>query len=99
MKKILLVGIILSEFACTKTNANDGKTTDPGEGIKRCGTILETPTLDSFVSPTYYLTAIVHFPEGDETIHFHGDVTGDHDGSWFLPRYDKDSSVCITVPQ
>ncbi|MEO8822741.1 MAG: hypothetical protein ABI366_04140 [Ginsengibacter sp.] len=95
MKKILLVGLILSGFACTKTNTGDGKTTDPTEGPKRCGIILETPTLDSFVAPTYYITIMIHFPEGDETIHLHGEVTGDHDGSWFLPRYDKDSMICV----
>lgn len=95
MKKILLVGIILTGFSCTKTKTNDGKSTDPAEGSKRCGTITMTPTLDSFIAPTYYITTVVHFPEGDETIHFHADVTGDHDGSWFLPRYDKDSTICI----
>ena len=95
MKQKLLVGLIFSMFACTKTKTNDEKTIDPPESQSRCGTIIGTPTLDSFVSPTYYITAIVHFPEGDETIHFHADVTGDHDGSWFLPRYEKDSTICI----
>lgn len=95
MKKILLAGLILSGFACGKPKTNDEKTTDPTEPTKRCGTILSTPTLDSFVAPTYYITMRVHFPEGDEIIHFHADVTGDHDGSWFLPRYDKDSTICI----
>lgn len=96
MKKILLMVFILSGFACNKTKTNDGKNTGT-EGRQRCGTILQTPTLDSFVSPTYYITVMVHFTEGDEIIHFHGDVTGDHDGSWFLPRYDKDSSICVPV--
>ena len=95
MKKTLLVGLILFGFACTKTKTDDSKTTDPTEPQLRCGIILTTPTLDSFVSPTYYITTMVRFPEGDETIHFHAEVTGDHDGSWFLPRYDKDSSICI----
>jgi hypothetical protein len=40
----------------------------------------------------------VRFKEGDERIHFHADVTGDHDGSWFLPKYDRDSTICIPVP-
>ena len=97
MKKLLVAGFILVGFACTKTKTDDEKTTDPPEGHLRCGTLLGKPTLDSFVAPTYYITAMVHFTEGDETIHFHADVTGDHDGSWFLPRYDKDSTICIPV--
>ncbi|MEO6894103.1 MAG: hypothetical protein ABI136_03650 [Ginsengibacter sp.] len=95
MKKTLLAGLILMGLACTKTKTDDGKISDPTEGTERCGTITVTPTLDSFIAPTYYITAVVRFPAGDEIIHFHGEVTGDHDGSWFLPRYDKDSTICI----
>jgi hypothetical protein len=95
MKKILLAVIILSVVACNKTKAKDGKT-DPQP--PRCGTILMTPTLDSFIYPTFYISTVVAFPEGEEIVHFHGNVTGDHDGSWYLPRYDKDSSFCTTVP-
>jgi len=98
MKKILLAGLMLSAVACTKNKTDIDKTTDPPEGQMRCGTILETPTLDSFVSPTFYISVGVRFKEGDERIHFHADVTGDHDGSWFLPKYDRDSTICIPVP-
>ncbi|MGH2647539.1 MAG: hypothetical protein ACRDE8_08235 [Ginsengibacter sp.] len=46
--------------------------------------------------PTYYITTTVAFPGGDETLHFHDNVTGGHDGSWFLPKYSKDSTFCTT---
>jgi hypothetical protein len=98
MKKILLMGLVLFGFACGKSKTSE-KTTDPPGEKQRCGIILEIPVLDSFVYPNYYITTIVKFPEGNETVHYKGEVTGDHDGSWFLPRYDKDSSICITVPQ
>ncbi len=99
MKKILLILIIITAgLGCTKTKSGDEKTTDPPGSKMRCGTILVTPTLDSFVYPTFYVTTVVAFPEGNEIVHFHGNVTGDHDGSWYLPRYDIDSSFCTTVP-
>ncbi len=75
MKKILLAVFMLSAVACTKNKTDVDKTTDPTEGQMRCGTILETPTLDSFVSPTFYISVSVRFKEGDERIHFHADVT------------------------
>lgn len=92
MKKLILAALIFIGFSCNKTKAHDGPKTP--EYYTRCGTLLTTPTLDSFVPPTYYITAIVAFPEGNELVHFHGDVTGDHDGSWFLSKYDKDSTYC-----
>ncbi len=98
MKKTLLALFILTGFACKKRTASEDKNADPTGPKMRCGTILATPTLDSFVYPTFYITTIVAFPEGNEIVHFKGDVTGDHDGSWYLPRYDKDSSLCVTVP-
>jgi hypothetical protein len=98
MKKLLLALLILAGLSCRKTKSTDGKTTDPTGPKVRCGTILSTPTLDSFVYPTFYITTVVAFPEGDEVVHFSGNVSGDHDGSWYLPRYDKDSSFCTTVP-
>lgn len=63
---------------------------------ERCGIILSTPVLDSFVYPTYYISANIAFADGNEIVHLQGNVTGDHDGSWFLPKYDKDSSFCMT---
>ena len=96
MKKLLLAFLIVSALGCRKTKFIADKTPDPPK--MRCGTILVTPTLDSFVYPTFYVTTVVAFPEGNEMVHFSGDVTGDHDSSWYLPRYDKDSSFCITVP-
>jgi len=96
MKKLLLALLFLPGLGCRKTKSITDK---PDPGIKtRCGTILITPTLDSFVYPTFYITTVVAFPEGNEMVHFSGVVTGDHDGSWYLPRYDKDSSFCTTVP-
>ena len=91
MKKLTFTAIILIGFACQKSKTIATK--EP-EYITRCGTLLTRPTLDSFIPPTYYITAIVAFPEGNEVVHFHGNVTGDHDGSWFLSRYDKDSTYC-----
>lgn len=93
MKIVLFVAIIFLGIACKKTKLTD-KQTDPHEPKPRCGVITETPVLDSFVYPTYYITTMVAFDNGTELVHFHGDVTGDHDGSWYLPRYDKDSTIC-----
>ncbi len=90
MKKLLLAACIFVGFSCVKDKAPG----DPEQYYTRCGTLLTNPTLDSFVPPTYYVTAIVAFKEGNELVHFHGDVTGDHDGSWFLPKYSKDSVYC-----
>jgi hypothetical protein len=97
MKKLLLVLLVLAGLGCRKTKSIADKPTDPGTKT-RCGTILVTPTLDSFVYPTFYVSTVVAFAEGNEMVHFSGDVTGDHDSSWYLPRYDKDSSFCTTVP-
>jgi hypothetical protein len=58
--------------------------------------LLATPVLDSFVYPTYYISAYIAFPDGNEIVHFRDNVTGDHDGSWYLSKYDKDSSLCAT---
>ena len=70
MKKLILAAIIFIGFSCTKTKAHDGPKTP--EYYTRCGTIIDRPTLDSFVSPTYYITTLVAFPEGDELVHIHG---------------------------
>ena len=91
MRKLILAVIILIGFSCAKDTTEESKET---EYITQCGTILGTPVLDSFVYPTYYLTTIVAFADGDEVVHFHDKVTGDHDGSWFLTKYDKDSTYC-----
>ncbi|MEO8821175.1 MAG: hypothetical protein ABI267_10760 [Ginsengibacter sp.] len=93
MKIVLFVAIIFLGFACKKNKPTD-KQTDPQGPKPRCGVIVQTPVLDSFVYPTYYITTMVAFDTGTELVHFHGDVTGDHDGSWYLPRYDKDSTIC-----
>jgi hypothetical protein len=91
MRKLIFAGIILLGFSCKKNKTTETKPTDI---IPRCGTIMMTPILDSFIAPTYYITMLVSFPEGDEIIHCKGDVTGDHDGSWFLSKYNKDSTYC-----
>ena len=95
MKKILVAGILLIAVSCKKDNAPSPGQTPPPVVLK-CGTILSTPILDSFVYPTYYLTATVAFKDGTEIVHFHDNVTGDHDGSWFISKYDTDSTLCIT---
>lgn len=97
MKKIVAAGIFLILFSCKKENGSSQEQTNPPIA-KRCGTILSTPILDSFVYPAYYLTANVAFPDGNEIVHFHDDVTGNHDGSWFISKYDKDSTYCTTIP-
>jgi hypothetical protein len=49
MKKLTLAAIIFIGFSCAKDkNHDDSK--DP-EHYSRCGTLLTTPTLDSFVPP------------------------------------------------
>ena len=93
----MIAALMLTAFACNKNKTTADPETKP-EGHQRCGTILATPTLDSFIYPTYYITTMVAFPEGSEILHFHANVSGNHDGSWYLPRYSKDSSICITVP-
>lgn len=94
MNKLILAGLILIVSSCEK--ATDSGTVTPNP-IPRCGIILNTPTLDSFVYPTYYITTIVAFPEGNEVMHLHDNVTGDHDGSWYLKKYAKDSSYCYIL--
>lgn len=95
MKKILVAGILLIAVSCKKESVSSQVPTKPPVVLK-CGTILNTPILDSFVYPTYYLTANVAFPDGTALLHFHDNVTGNHDGSWFISKYDKDSTLCIT---
>ncbi len=94
MRKSIFAVIIFLGFACKKSKLTDGKQSNPPKTKPRCGVILQTPVLDSFVYPTYYITTVVAFDEGNEMVHIHANVTGDHDGSWYLPRYDKDSSYC-----
>ena len=93
MKIFFASAFILIGISCTKgKQANEVQ--EP-EIPLRCGVLLTTPVLDSFVYPTYYITAVVQFPGNSETIHYHDNVTGDHDGSWYLPKYGKDSTICI----
>lgn len=91
MNKLILAILALIISSCEKTDDPERVTS---ASAKRCGIILSTPTLDSFAYPTYYITTLVAFPGGDEVIHLHDNVTGDHDGSWYLKKYDKDSSYC-----
>jgi hypothetical protein len=94
MRKLILTAIIFIALSCKKNNSVD--TTTPVV-ITKCGAILKTPTLDSFVYPTYYITMHVAFKEGTEIVHLHGNVSGAHDGSWFLTTYDKDTIYCKTI--
>ena len=95
MKKILAACIILTGLSCKKETHPDSQIIKPLSDTK-CGILLSTPFLDSFVYPTYYITANVSFPNGNEIVHIHDNVTGYHDGSWYLTKYDKDSTYCIT---
>lgn len=95
MKKVLVAAIILSCISCKKETQNDVETKTPAVPDK-CGIILSTPVLDSFVYPTYYISFNIAFPDGNEIVHLHDNVTGDHDGSWFTPKYDKGASFCTT---
>lgn len=94
MKKILVAGIILTGLSCKKEAQPDSEITKPPIAVK-CGVLLNTPVLDSFVFPTYYITADVAFPDGNKVVHIHDNVTGNHDGSWYLSKYDKDSTYCM----
>ncbi|HUZ61310.1 MAG TPA: hypothetical protein VMU83_21225 [Hanamia sp.] len=97
MKKFLVAAIILTGLSCKKETQPAPKITTPPITIAtKCGILLNTPTLDSFVYPTYYITVNVAFPDGNELVHIHDNVTGDHDGSWYLTKYDKDSTYCMT---
>ena len=91
MKKLLIIAFLLIGFSCKKD-----KKADPAgpQYFSKCGKVLTTPVLDSFIYPTYYITAIIQYPEGNQLIHFHGNVSGNHDGSWYLSRYDIDSTYC-----
>ena len=92
--KILLAVVFIAFFSCQKVkNEAILLRTSPIQ-ISRCGTITMRPYLDSFVYPTFYITTFVHYNEGDEVVHIHGNVDGDHDSSWYFKRYDKDSSFC-----
>jgi len=95
MKFFFAAVIVLAGFSCKKGHQNDAETKAPVI-LPKCGTLLTMPVLDSFIYPTCYITAIVAFPDGNETVHFHYNVTGDHDGSWFLAKYGKDSTFCTT---
>lgn len=96
MKKILAAGIILTVLSCKKEVKSNTGIIKPPIVVAKCGTILSTPILDSFVYPTYYLTTNVAFSDGTVIVHFHDNVTGNHDGSWYISKYDKDSTYCIT---
>lgn len=96
MKTILVAAVILICISCRKEQQNDPVTKTPTIPDK-CGIILTTPVLDSFVFPTYYISATISFPDGNEIVHLHDNVTGDHDGSWFISKYYKGSSFC-TAP-
>lgn len=92
--KILFAFVFITFYSCQKAkNEAILLRTSPIQ-ITRCGTITMRPYLDSFVYPTFYITTFVHYNEGDEVVHIHGNVDGDHDSSWYLKRYDKDSSFC-----
>ncbi|HXS58697.1 MAG TPA: hypothetical protein VN726_21360 [Hanamia sp.] len=94
MQKLLILILIIAGFSCTKDHDIENK--EP-EVPKRCGRILMTPTLDSFIYPTYYISATIEFNDGKEVLHVRGNVTGDHDGSWFTSKYDKDSILCAPI--
>ena len=94
MRKLFIAVILLTGFSCKKDKK--AKPEEP-DTFTKCGTILNTPTLDSFIYPTYYITAIIEFPEGNQIVHFHDNVTGNHDGSWYLTKYDKDSTYCTEL--
>lgn len=97
MKKVLAAGVvILIGLSCKKENNITTTETKTPTSLARCGTLLTTPVLDSFIYPTCYISAYISFPEGKEIVHFQYNVVGSHDGSWFLNRYDKDSSFCTT---
>ena len=92
MQKLLILILIVAGWSCTKDHEIEKK--EP-EVPKRCGRILMTPTLDSFNYPTYYISATVEFSDGKEVLQVHDNVTGNHDGSWFTSKYDKDSIFCM----
>lgn len=94
MRRLLLLFIILAEFSCKKEKTAQNIESKEPEFVPKCGTILATPNLDSFVYPTCYLTATVAYDDGKEVVHFQYKVPGNHDGSWFLTKYDKDSTYC-----
>ncbi len=91
MRPFIFILFIAFTLSCKKNNAPDEKQIDPP---RECGTILQTPVLDSFFYPTYYITATVQFADAKEVVHLKGNVTGAHDGSWFLSKYDKDTVFC-----
>ena len=98
VKRVLTAGVvILIGFSCQKENnlTTETETKTPAIPAK-CGILLTTPVLDSFQYPTCYISALIDFPEGREIVHFQYNVAGAHDGSWFLARYDKDSSFCTS---
>lgn len=94
MQKLLILILIIAGFSCTKDHDIENK--EP-EVPKRCGRILMTPTLDSFIYPTYYISATIEFNNGKEVLHLRDNVTGNHDGSWFTSKYDKDNILCAPI--
>jgi hypothetical protein len=92
MQKLLMLILIVAGWSCTKDHEIEQKET---EVPKRCGRILMTPTLYSFIYPTYFISATVEFSDGKEVLQVRDNVTGDHDGSWFTSKYDKDSIFCM----
>lgn len=94
-KCMLAISIAFLLQSCKKGDGGSAEVKEPEVPARRCGILLTTPVLDSLRYPTYYITAVVAFPEGQETVHIVDNVTGDHDGSWYLPKYSKDSTYCV----
>lgn len=60
MKNFFAAIIILIGFSCKKEQQKETETKAP-ETLTKCGILLATPILDSFVYPTYYITVNVAF--------------------------------------
>jgi hypothetical protein len=95
MRKFALAFIILIGVSCKKEKTAKLTETPQPEIVTKCGKIITTPILDSFVYPTCYLTTTIAFDDGNEVVHLQYNVPGDHDGSWFTGKYDKDSTYCM----
>src|SRR6185437_6183875 len=96
VRRTLAAGVVIViGFSCQKeNNLITGTETKTPAIPAKCGILLTRPVLDSFQYPTCYISALIDFPEGREIVHLQYNVAGSHDGSWFLTRYDKDSSFC-----